>query len=90
MSREDGIYDLRHYGIIEADDAGKQRFAPLQLADQVLTKFVFDAAAGQRRFKVFIRAKGAECFRKARRGFHYRFILVDRHFCLLPVALTIH
>ena len=44
MTRKDRIDDLRHDGVVEADHAGEQRFAALQLADKVLPQFVLDGA----------------------------------------------
>ena len=62
MARQDGVDDLRHDGVFVADDAGKERFPALQFADQVLAKFVFDAAADQSGF-------GEGTGSEARRGY---------------------
>ncbi len=47
MPRQHGIDDLRHHRVVVAHDAREQRFAPPQLADQVLAHLVFDPASAQ-------------------------------------------
>ena len=39
---EDGVLNLWDDGLIVADDAGKERFAGLETADEVMAHFLFD------------------------------------------------
>ena len=41
---ENGIDELRNDGVVVADDARKERFASLQLANEVVADFLFDRA----------------------------------------------
>ena len=51
LAREDGVDDLRHDGVVKADDAGEDRVANfsrslvLQAADEIGAQLVLDAAA---------------------------------------------
>ncbi len=62
VARQDGVDDLRHDRVVEADDAGKERRARTQALDQVAANLVLDAAprdpAGGH-----LRAQLAECRR---------------------------
>jgi hypothetical protein len=65
VAREDGIDHLRHHGVFVAEHGGKERIAALNLADQVLAEFVFDAAAhlpGFRKGTLAQRAESARYF----------------------------
>ena len=53
VPRQDGIHELRHHGVVVTNNAREQRFAPPQLADQVLAHLVFDAAPAQAFFGKF-------------------------------------
>ena len=44
VTREDGVDELRDDGLVVADDAGKERFARLQLANQVVADFLLDGS----------------------------------------------
>ena len=48
VAREDGVDDLRHHGLVVADDAGKYRLLRPQACDEVLADFVFDRTAHAR------------------------------------------
>ena len=57
VTRQDRVDDLRHDGVVVADDAGKERLAAPELVDQVLAHFVLhaapaDGAAGDGRFQL--------------------------------------
>ena len=43
MARKNGVDDLGHYGVVIADDAGKNGAASAKLDDQVVAHFVFHA-----------------------------------------------
>ena len=45
MARQDRVDDLRHDGVVVADDAGKERRRAAQALDQVVADFVLDGAA---------------------------------------------
>ena len=60
MPGEDGVHDLRHDGVVVADDAWEQRTAVTEAVDQVRTEFVADAAMWQ--------ASGAHGFAKRAEG----------------------
>jgi hypothetical protein len=47
MTRKDGVDNLRDHRIFIADDAWKQRLAPLEFAYEVVSKLVFDTTAGE-------------------------------------------
>jgi hypothetical protein len=49
---------LRDHRIVIADDSGKQRLAPLQLADQVIAKLIFDTTG---REAIFGKIALAQC-----------------------------
>ena len=63
VPREHGVYDLRHDGVVVADDAGEERFFRLrgraQARNQVVAELVFDRAADTGRAE-FRFAEGAE------------------------------
>ena len=44
VARQDRVDELRDDGVVVADDAGKQRLARLQLANEVVADFLFDRA----------------------------------------------
>ena len=60
VARKHGVDHLRHHGIFVSDDAGKQLLAALNLADQIVAEFVFDAAVGKFGFGKGTGAKRAE------------------------------
>ena len=41
---ENGVDELRNDGVVVADDAGKERFSGLQLANEVVADFLLDRA----------------------------------------------
>ena len=47
MPRQDGVDDLWDDGLVVADDAGEERRAGLQVADQVVADFVFNGTVGE-------------------------------------------
>jgi hypothetical protein len=61
VAGEDGIDHLRHHGVFVTQDAGKQRFTPLDFAHQIVSKFVFDGSIGEMRFGKGTVAQRAEC-----------------------------
>src|SRR5688500_254198 len=57
MAGEDGVDQLRHHGLVVADDAGKERLLPAQPLRQVVAHLVshgpaFDLAARDRRLEL--------------------------------------
>ena len=50
MTRENGVDDLRHYGVVVADDAGKYGAAFAEAGHQVFAELVFYAARAETRF----------------------------------------
>ena len=53
MPRQDGVYDLRHHGVVVANDTRKNHcvIALAQAGDEVVAKFVFHAAVAQALFE---------------------------------------
>ena len=52
VAREQGIDDLRDDGVFVAVDAGEERFALFDGAEEIAAKFVFDGARGAARVEV--------------------------------------
>ena len=52
MPRKNGVHDLRHDRVFVAHNAGKQRFAALDFADQIIAEFVFDGTISQLGFGI--------------------------------------
>jgi hypothetical protein len=42
VAGEDRVHQLRHHRLVVADDAGEQRLAGLELADEVVADFLLD------------------------------------------------
>jgi len=62
------VDNLRDDGVLIADDPWKQRFAALELADQVVPQLVFDAAFGNKVFGESTLAQSAQSRGKVPRG----------------------
>ena len=60
VTRKNGVDHLRHDRVFVAEDAGKQRLAALDFADQVAAEFVFDGPVGDLGFGEGTGAKRAE------------------------------
>jgi hypothetical protein len=51
MTGKNGVNDLRHDRVIEAENAGKQNIPSLYFADQVISEFVFNGPVGNFGFR---------------------------------------
>jgi hypothetical protein len=60
MTREYGVDHLRDHGVLKPENAGEEVFAALNLADEIVSEFVFDGAAGKPRFRERAFAKSAQ------------------------------
>ena len=60
MARQDGVDHLGHHRVFISYDAGKELSPALNPADQVLAKFIFDAATHQFRLRKGTGAKRTE------------------------------